>query len=85
METYFEKRAQVLYAGGQPEDIKPEHMYQVGCTPENVEMARPHEERLKSYTLENAAVSPIEPVFDAKWRYFWKIGERPDDAPDNFP
>lgn len=30
-------------------------------------------------------VSPMKPVFDQKWRFFWKIGERPEDSPDNFP
>lgn len=30
-------------------------------------------------------MSPVEPVFDAKWRFMWKIGERPADAADNFP
>lgn len=30
-------------------------------------------------------MSPLVPVVDAKWRYMWKIGSRPEDAPDNFP
>jgi isopenicillin N synthase-like dioxygenase len=30
-------------------------------------------------------ISPYKPVYDAKWRYFWKIGERPEEASDNFP
>jgi len=25
------------------------------------------------------------PVYDAKWRFLWKIGERPEDSPDNYP
>ena len=29
--------------------------------------------------------SPLEPVLDAKWRYMWKIGERPEGAADDFP
>jgi hypothetical protein len=34
---------------------------------------------------ENSPVSPYKPVYDAKWRFFWKIGERPEGAPDDFP
>jgi len=30
-------------------------------------------------------VSPLEPIFDAKWRFMWKIGERPAESSDNFP
>lgn len=37
------------------------------------------------YTEENKAVSPVDPVYDAKWRFMWKIGERPEEASDNFP
>jgi hypothetical protein len=34
-------------------------------------------------------MSPFPPEFDAKWRYFWAIGERPkevrNDIPNNIP
>lgn len=30
-------------------------------------------------------MSPENPVHDAKWRYYWKIGERPEGSVDNFP
>ena len=40
---------------------------------------------MKRYTEENKPVSPVEPIFDAKWRFMWKIGERPANAADNFP
>lgn len=30
-------------------------------------------------------MSPLEPVFDAKWRFMWKIGERAEGASDDFP
>lgn len=30
-------------------------------------------------------LSAFPPVYDAKWRYMWKIGERPVEAADNFP
>lgn len=38
-------------------------------------------------------MSPFPPEYDAKWRYFWPIGDRPEEVrndlpktiPDNFP
>lgn len=30
-------------------------------------------------------MSPLTPVLDAKWRFMWKIGERPEGAADDFP
>jgi hypothetical protein len=57
----------------------------VGVCPENLEKARNHTKRIQKYTQENKPVSPLEPVFDAKWRFMWKIGERPAEASDNFP
>jgi len=40
---------------------------------------------MRNYAPENKPMSPLKPVFDAKWRFMWKIGERPADAADNFP
>ena len=37
------------------------------------------------YDDENKPMSPLEPVYDAKWRFMWKIGERPKNASDDFP
>ena len=85
MEEYFESRGNTLYAGGTLEDAKPEYFYQVGVCPENQEIARKHEQRMRRYTEENKPVSPVEPVYDAKWRFMWKIGSRPVEAKDNFP
>lgn len=85
MEQYFESRGNQLYSGGDLEDAKPEHHYQVGVCPENQEIARNHERRMANYTAENKPISPPEPVYDAKWRFMWKIGERPADSSDNFP
>lgn len=85
MEQYFESRGNQLYSGGMLDDAKPEHHYQVGVCPEFQEKAREHRKRIERYTEENKPVSPIEPIFDAKWRFMWKIGERPEDAADNFP
>ena len=59
----------------------------MGATPENIEMARCHRELLEDLQLSDAdtPVSPVEPVLDAKWRYMWKIGDRPQGAADDFP
>lgn len=80
MEEYFETRGNQLYSGGTLDDAKPEYHYQVGVCPEFLEKAREHKKRMNRYTEENKPMSPLEPVFDAKWRFMWKIGERPADA-----
>jgi isopenicillin N synthase-like dioxygenase len=48
-------------------------------------MARDHKKRMAAYSEENKPVSPVVPIYDAKWRFMWKIGERPAEAGDNFP
>ena len=85
MEKYFESRGKQLYSGEKLDDAKPEFHYQVGVCPENQEIAREHSKRMKAYSDDNKPVSPIVPVYDAKWRFMWKIGERPAEASDNFP
>ena len=42
METYFADVGERFYANEQVDDIKPETHYQVGATPEFIEMARDH-------------------------------------------
>ena len=87
MEDYFAQTGEAFYRGQEVDDIKKEHHYQVGATPEYIEKARDHSEKLALLNLaeEDKPVSPLEPVFDAKWRFMWKIGERPDGASDDFP
>lgn len=85
MEKYFDSVSKPYYAGQELEDVKPEYHYLVGATPENQEKARRHEKKIKTLTKENLPMSPVDPVYDAKWRYYWKIGERPAEAMDNFP
>lgn len=34
---------------------------------------------------ENKPFSRFPPEFDAKWRFFWAIGERPKEVADEFP
>ena len=87
MEQYFADVGQRFYNNEKTSDIKPEHHYQVGATPEYIEMARDHSEKLTQLNLpaDDLPISPMTPVLDAKWRYMWKIGERPEGAADDFP
>ena len=85
MEKYFESRGEMFYNGQDLDDAKPEYHYQVGVCPKQIEIAKDHSEKIRSYGPENQPVSPLTPVPDAKWRFMWKIGNRPEDAPDNFP
>jgi hypothetical protein len=41
--------------------------------------------KISSLTKDNQPISPVDPIYDSKWRYYWKIGERPEEAKDNFP
>lgn len=77
MEKYFHSRAAQLYAGQKVDDVYPEYGFQTGATPEFKELAKPHPEVLNSYTGSNKATTGAKPEYDAKWRYFWRIGERP--------
>ncbi|OWM77208.1 hypothetical protein CDL15_Pgr028845 [Punica granatum] len=75
MEKYFER----------PEEFKrlqerPNLHYQVGVTPEGVEVPRSlvdeeMQEKLKSMPNEVQPATPKGP--DRKWRYMWRIGPRP--------
>lgn len=87
MEQYFADVGQRFYNNEEVSCIKAEHHYQVGATPEYIEMARSHADKLAALNLpfEDMPGSPLEPVLDAKWRFMWKIGERPEGAADDFP
>jgi len=87
MEDYFEQAGDLFYAGKEVADIKKDWFYQVGATPEFIEKARDHSEKIKSLNLapEDTPVSPMTPIYDHKWRFMWKIGERPEGAADDFP
>jgi len=76
MENYFDTQSKDYYAGRHLDDEKPEYHYLVGVTTEQKEKARRHEKKINSLAPEHKPVSPVEPVWDAKWRYYWKIGER---------
>jgi hypothetical protein len=87
MENYFERTGELFYTGEKVPDIKPECHYQVGATPEFIEKARDHSEKLLSLCLppQDTPVSPLEPVLDAKWRFMWKVGERYEGDQADFP
>jgi hypothetical protein len=72
MEAYF----------NQPDDVKardarPEISYQVGSTPSHVELPRDHCERMRAFKDADRPLSLCPPELDPKWRFFWRVGERP--------
>lgn len=85
MEKYFESRGQQFYNNEEVADFKPQYHYQVGACPPETEIARDHAMKIRSYPEIHKPVSPVIPIPDAKWRFMWKIGERPAEALDNFP
>ncbi len=85
MERYFKGASDKYYNGEKLSDIKPEFHYQTGATPEKIEKARNHFEKVKHLPEEDKPLSQFPPTLDMKWRYMWKIGERPAEANDNFP
>ena len=85
MEKYFESRGEQFYNNQEVADFKPEYHYQVGACPPGTEIARPHGDKIRAYDELNKPLSPVIPVQDAKWRFMWKIGKRPEEALDNFP
>lgn len=94
LELYYQSASQKLYNGEQVAEIFPQYGYQVGATPENIEKARNHCERINSFPDENKPLTSCPPQIDAKWRYFWRIGElgqshgkheRANVVPEEFP
>jgi isopenicillin N synthase-like dioxygenase len=79
MEKYFENRGDQFYNKEELKEARPDIHYQVGITPEYKEKARNHCKRFAHYDENNKPISECPPEFDAKWRYFWHIGERPEE------
>lgn len=72
MERYFEQDLDIKL-----KDARPELGYQVGVTPEGVEMSRCSQdpsciEMIEKQDIKNRAQISLVP--DPKWRYFWRIG-----------
>eukprot|EP00736_Rhodelphis_marinus_P005228 Rmarinus@m.20228 len=64
-------------------DERPQWGYQVGATPEGREKCRCFQEEaclnaVKEMTEENRPV--IDKNMDCKWRFFWRMGERPKET-----
>ena len=93
VERYFEAISEDYYNGGQLADSRPELSYQTGVTPESMEKARNHEAIANSLPESDKPLTLYPQAFDAKWRFFWPIGERPQSIendlpkviPENFP
>ena len=65
--------------------VGPELCYQSGATPEGIEKARNHQAIVESLQGEDKPTTGHPPAPDAKWRFFWKIGERPKEVDDQLP
>jgi len=90
METYFQKRSQQYYKTGSADDIFPHLGYQTGATPELIEVARSHSSYISSLSPQDIPFTPQPPPADQKWRYFWRMGDRPKgdrtlDPPKTIP
>jgi len=59
-------------------DVHPELHYQLGATPEFTEVPRDHLDKIHSLDPNNQAHVPKGA--DPKWRYFWRIGSRPEST-----
>ena len=85
VEKYFDQESKKYYAGEKLDDVRPELCYQTGATPEGVEKARDHQALIDSLDEANKPRSIQPPQPDSKWRFFWKIGERPAEIKDDTP
>jgi len=64
-------------------DVRPELSYQLGATPEFTEVPRDHLEKIKDLGSSQSNAPHIPQGADPKWRYFWRIGDRPKNT--HFP
>lgn len=75
LERYFEQPDEVKAA-----DVRKELHYQVGTTPEHVELPRDHCERMRAFKDADKPVSLCPPEKDPKSRFFWRLGDLPVDT-----
>eukprot|EP01117_Protostelium_nocturnum_P005102 TRINITY_DN1851_c0_g1_i1.p1 TRINITY_DN1851_c0_g1~~TRINITY_DN1851_c0_g1_i1.p1 ORF type:complete len:347 (-),score=141.26 TRINITY_DN1851_c0_g1_i1:69-1109(-) len=73
MEKYYE-----LPLEEKMKDVRAELSYQVGATPEFTEVPRDHAEKIAKLKDPHDAQPPKGA--DPKWRFFWRIGERPNST-----
>eukprot|EP01027_Heterolobosea_sp_BB2_P025651 GEZU01039363.1.p1 GENE.GEZU01039363.1~~GEZU01039363.1.p1 ORF type:complete len:363 (-),score=148.07 GEZU01039363.1:757-1845(-) len=72
MERYYNQPFEV-----KKKDARPQFHYQIGCTPEFIELPRDNSRFIDQICDPNH--KPLIPTGpDPKWRYFWRIGERPE-------
>jgi len=76
MERYFSQPVETLM-----KDVRPDLSFQLGATPEDTEVPRDHQEVITNLGKEHSAHVPMGA--DKKWRFFWRIGERPSST--SFP
>jgi isopenicillin N synthase-like dioxygenase len=75
LEQYFSQPEEELKS-----DVRPDVSYQVGTTPAFTELPRNHCNRLKAFKDAEKPLSLCPPEKDPKWRFFWRIGERPAET-----
>jgi len=80
MEEYFSQERELL-----DKDVRPALHYQVGATPEKTEKAicstnHKCKKIVEALTEENKPHLKPDQGADPKWRYFWRIGERPKSS-----
>lgn len=85
VESYFEKAGQHFYDTAELPDARPELSFQTGITPESVEKARDHEKIANGLPETDKPLTMYPQDFDAKWRFFWPIGDRPAEIKNNLP
>jgi isopenicillin N synthase-like dioxygenase len=83
MERYFGQPREAKMA-----DARPDVFYQVGATPDGVERPRVNESFVDKLVEPNLPVSQPSVAArkkDPKWRFFWRIGDRPAEGATRFP
>lgn len=72
MEKYYEQPY-----NEKAKDVRIQYHYQVGATPNGVELARDHCSSFKDLGADDKPVTECPPGADPKWRFFWRMGEKP--------
>ena len=85
VERYFEGVSEKYYRGEELVDMRSELSYQTGVTPESIEKARNHEAIVRAIPDEHKPMTVYPQIHDAKWRFFWPIGERPEELENEIP
>lgn len=83
MERYFSQPRAAKLA-----DARPDVFYQVGVTPDRVELPRQNPEFVSALApphLPASAPRVAARARDPKWRFFWRVGARPRPEDTRFP